>query len=421
MRGPLLCLLLAVTLLATPAAQSAYPLPVNPPLAEETAQRGLTVSDEQFVSGTLRGQPSVARFLAERNSFLLAHPLEPVLGKPMPGPIALAFLGEAYSVSPALLLTLAEMEHDLLSDGRAAAQDPALGDWFRWTAMQLSRWFYDYYAGRATPLTSPLRERPLREPAGNAATYALRAYFLTRVYGGGDPQAGLDAWEEALVATYEAHFGPALAGQLRARRPTVADRATLPALKLPWVRGDTWYFTGGPHNFDGSDRYPLSGVDFQPAGRPGCEPDVARLRWVVASAAGRSVDYQTNWLKLDHDGDGNPHSGWQTVYGHLANRLGDGRAVAQGQPLGNPSCRGGFAGGVHVHFGVKFQNVWQPISEFTLSGWQFENGEDAYHGWMVRDGFEPRLSCVQPDREYMDCANAALISDNARDAPGGYR
>lgn len=371
-----------------------------------------TLADEQFVSGPLQSQRAVERFLNLQESFLADVPLEPVVGREMPAPAALALLGEAYGVSPSLLLALAENEHGVLSATEASMGEEALADWLRWTALILSRWFYDHYHGGGLDLLTPQSGSTFHVNAGNSATYALRVYFFANVYTGGDPAQSVSAWEQALVNTYEAYFAPAREGRLKARHPSAGEMAARPTLKLPWPGGETWYFTGGPHNFDGSDRRPLSGIDFQPAGAPGCNPQAARRHWVTASAAGRTVTNQGHWLKVDHDGDGNANSGWQTVYGHLANRIEDDVDVQQGQRLGNPSCHGGFASGVHVHFGLKFENVWQPADEVILSGWRVENGLEAYHGTMTKPGETDRQSCFHPDRSTMDCAHSALISDN---------
>ena len=60
--------------------------------------------------------------------------------------------------------------------------------------------------------------------------------------------------------------------------------------------------------------------------------------------------------------------------------------MQQGQRLGNPSYYVGFASGVHLDFGIKFQNVWQPIDAVILSGWQIENGMGAYQRAMTKLG-----------------------------------
>ncbi|MDX1665271.1 MAG: M23 family metallopeptidase [Candidatus Promineifilaceae bacterium] len=371
------------------------------------------LSDEQFISGTLRGEPAIATFLRVEDSFLLDLPLEPVVGKPVPAPEALAFLGEAYSVSPSLLLALAESRYGVLSAETAPVAHAALADWFRDSALALSRRFYDDYYGLTGDRVVWPNGQPFKIEAGNASTYALRAYFFTDVYTGGDPARTLAAWEEELLDIYYHTFGPRLAGRLISTRPGAAEAQARPYLRLPWMGGDSWRLTGGPHNFDGSDRFPLSGVDFQPTGYSGCNPPVARYRPVTASASGLVVGDQPHWLKLDHDGDGDPHTGWQTVYGHLDERLpAEGEWVYRGERLGAPSCHGGFASGIHVHFGVKHQNIWQPATDYTLSGWRVQNGDEAYHGTMIRAGHAERLSCFRPEEQSMDCTHAVLLSDN---------
>ena len=387
------------------------------PGAPVVAQPGpaYAIADEQFTSGTLRDQMAVARFLEAQGGILAESELEPVPGRPMPAAAALTFLGEAYSVSPSLLLALAEMEGDVPAHGTLPAD---FSDRLRRKARILSRWFYDYYYR----LGAAQDGGPVELNAGNAGTYAVRNYFLTQVYGSSDYPAGagdrdvlLAAWERALAWTYGRRFGSPWAGRLRMHRPTDADYEALPPLALPWKGEGIWYFTGGPHNFDGSDRLPLSGVDFQPAGFAGCNPPVARESWVVAAAGGRTVGYQSWWLKVDHDYDGDVTSGWQTVYGHLVHGVPPGLEVVQGQRLGHPSCYGGFASGVHVHFGVKFENVWQPVMDFSLGGWHFERGEEAYEGRMFGPEDAERQACFDAGTERYDCSRGALVSYSNRD------
>ncbi|MDT8306182.1 MAG: hypothetical protein RRC07_09615, partial [Anaerolineae bacterium] len=68
--------------------------------------------------------------------------------------------------------------------------------------------------------------------------------------------------------------------------------------------------------------------------------------------------------------------------------------------------------GMHVHFGVKFENVWQPIESIPISGWRVERGEEAYEGTMARPGAPERRACFRSQAETMDCTHAALLSDN---------
>jgi LasA protease len=404
--GQWVCLLglLALVLLA--------PASVAQSRAQTDAPTAVAVSDEQFVTGPLRGEADVAAVVATEGGFLATATLEPVAGIPMPAAAALAFLGEAYSVSPALLLALSELQFGGLSLVQPTRSPAVLSDWYRLTAMVLSRWFYDAYYGINNAPERPWPVEGALPTAGNAGTYALRNYYFTHVYGGGEPAAALAAWEAQLRAVYESRFGSLLAGKMRLVPPGASERTALPVLRLPWVGGAVWNLTGGPHNFDGSDRLPLSGVDFQPAGVTGCDPAQATRHWVVAAAPGRVIGTQRNWVKLDHDGDGDSRTGYQTVYGHLIYRIADGSLVQAGTRLGSPSCQGGFASGMHVHFGVKFENVWQPIESVLVSGWRVQRGDEAYEGTMVRAGAAERLACFRSEAETMDCTHAALLSDN---------
>ena len=419
LRAPSILLLLPLLLAAAGArAVSGYELapgsrdPSERPATQPPPAANAVFSDEQFVSGPLRGERAVADFLEAQGSFLAHIPLEPVVGHEMPAGSALALLAEGYSVSPALLLTLAENRYGVLSRPRPPISEEALSAWIRQTAAALSHWFYDHYNGGGVTFITPPHGPSVTFKAGNAATYALHAFFLTRLLQGGDPQQQLAVWEAQISGLYERTFGPPLAGRIHARHPSPADWEALPSLKLPWPAGDVWYYTGGPHHFDGSERYPRSGVDFQPVGAYGCNPPVTLDHWVAAAAAGRTVDYQRDWVKLDHDGDGDVQTGWQTVYGHVAARPQDGQWVEAGARLGHPACRGGFTSGAHLHFGVKFENVWQPITAVTLSGWTLHEGDGGYEGMMTRPDSDERLACFRPDPPHIDCALAALVSDN---------
>ena len=81
--------------------------------------------------------------------------------------------------------------------------------------------------------------------------------------------------------------------------------------------------------------------------------------------------------------------------------------------MGNPACVGGFTSGVHVHFGVKFENVWQPINLITISGWQIVDGEEAYEGMMIKAGHAERRACFRSQEPRMDCTHGAVRSDTA--------
>ena len=376
------------------------------------------LSDEQFVSGQPRSRDALVGFFATHPDFLRDVATSAETGSETSLIDTLAQVAEAHSVSPPVLLTLAEMEYAALSTDPPALDVPeqiAAAAWLNETALQLSVDFYTYYNASApdgdSDSSAAAQEASTNERAANAAGHALTQYFAHAA--AESPNSTLFQTDE-FANIYTKYFGDPLAGKLRASHPTAeellaASAGGLPELKMPWLYNDAWYFTGGPHNLNGSGNPPLSGIDFGPPGAPNCVTPTDR--WVVASAAGRTVDFQPHWVKLDHDRDGNVNTGWLTVYGHVDNRIGDGRDVAQGERLGNPSCRGGFASGVHVHFGVKFENVWQPIENLVISGRTVRNGSLNYHGFLSKPGRETAESCVRPT-EFRCDFRARLISDN---------
>lgn len=158
----------------------------------------VALSDEQFVTGPLRGEAAVQTLLEAEGSFLATATLEPVAGIPMPAAAALVFLGEAYSVSPALLLAVSEVQFGVLSLAQPTRSPAMLSDWYRLTAMVLSRWFYDAYYGINNAPDRPWPVSAAVPTAGNAATYALRNYYFTQVYGGGKVVSALATWEGQL-------------------------------------------------------------------------------------------------------------------------------------------------------------------------------------------------------------------------------
>ena len=96
-------------------------------------------------------------------------------------------------------------------------------------------------------------------------------------------------------------------------------------------------------------------------------------------------------VAVDLDGDGNEGTGWVIVYMHLARngRVSIGSWVNTNDPLGYPSCEGGFSSGTHLHITRKYNGEWIGASgavPFVMDGWLAVAGEGAYAGWLVRDG-----------------------------------
>ena len=96
-------------------------------------------------------------------------------------------------------------------------------------------------------------------------------------------------------------------------------------------------------------------------------------------------------VAVDLDGDGNEGTGWVIITMHLARsgRIANGSWVNTNDPLGYPSCEGGFSSGTHLHIARKYNGEWIGASEavpFVMDGWLAVAGQGAYAGWLARDG-----------------------------------
>jgi LasA protease len=94
---------------------------------------------------------------------------------------------------------------------------------------------------------------------------------------------------------------------------------------------------------------------------------------------------------IDLDGDGHEQTGWVLVYLHIAEkeRVPEGSWVATGDPIGHPSCEGGYSTGTHIHIARKYNGEWVPADgplPFNLGGWIAHADERAYKGTLTRDG-----------------------------------
>ncbi len=113
-----------------------------------------------------------------------------------------------------------------------------------------------------------------------------------------------------------------------------------PDLVLPFAVGKRWTYTGGPHAAWGSGE-PLAAIDFAPGVlTSGC---VKSREFVVAMADGQIVRSESALAILDLDKDGDERTGWVIFYLHLGKpQINPGVLVKTGDPIGHPSCEGGF-------------------------------------------------------------------------------
>ena len=250
-------------------------------------------------------------------------------------------------------------------------------------ANQLNAGYYGWRRGTLTELQFPDPVTVRLSPTLNAGTASLQRLF-SQFY-------PLPNWQEVLYG--EENF-PRLVQDMfgdpweRARvvEPLFSADLSQPDLELPFLPGERWALTGGPH-YSWNAGSPRGALDFAPITKPiGCQVSPA---WVTASAPGVVVRTGEGILVLDLDGDGFEQTGWVLFYLHMAetDRLNPGTMVQADQKLGHPSCEGGQSTGTHIHMARKYNGEWitsdQPLP-FLLSGWQAVEGEKNYLGTLVK-------------------------------------
>jgi LasA protease len=326
----------------------------------------------------------------ERYGGYLSRFTSPVNGEHVLGTAIVSQVARQYSVGPRLLLAVLEhfggwvTQDQPWSYQALGATNPYYEQGFllqlSWVANQLNDGYYTYKRdGQITVMFSDMTRALI--PAGvNAGTAAvLNLLALDSDYDGWQVEA------EAFIDTYRQLFGEPASLTFA---PLVPENLTQPALTLPWEKGNTFYYTGGPHAAYGS-RSAWAAVDFGP-------PDIKGSCYysaqnIVASASGRLLMGEVGEMYLDLDGDGNLQTGWVLLYLHTVARddVSEGQYLEAGSPLGYASCEGGIGTSSHLHFARRYNGEWMPADgpvSFVLSGWQFQNGSGQYEGTAVRNG-----------------------------------
>jgi LasA protease len=299
------------------------------------------------------------------------------------------------SINPRLLLALLEY-HSQWVYSRPAGQEQidyplgliqpnskGLYNQLVWAVNQLSTGYYAYREGRLTEIRFSDGVKARLAPDMNAGTAALQYYFA-QLYTSQRWLEALDT-QAGLPALHATMFGNPWE-RAQSVEPLFPPGIEQPSFILPFNRNWTWSYTGGPHGaWEQEGSY--AALDFAPGAKEsGC---VETTAWAMAAAAGLVVRTGPGLVVIDLDGDGSEQTGWVLVYLHLAEkgrvRLGD--WVAQGDPIGHPSCEGGFATGTHLHIARKYNGEWVPADgplAFNLGGWVAKAGLLPYKGTLTR-------------------------------------
>jgi murein DD-endopeptidase MepM/ murein hydrolase activator NlpD len=251
-------------------------------------------------------------------------------------------------------------------------------------AKELNEGYYGWRQGTFLELKFPGGATARLSPELNAGTVAVQNLFALFYR---HPEDWLDALygPQGFSTLHSWMFGDPWA-RAATVEPIFASGLAAPVLELPFLPGERWSLTAGPHP-SWATGSPRGALDFAPVtGEPPC---TASRAWATAAAPGVVARSDHGALALDLDSDGYEQTGWVLVYMHLADfeRLPVGTAVDTDDPLGHPSCEGGAATGTHVHLARKYNGEWIPavgMFPFELSNWLAQMGEKAYEGWLVK-------------------------------------
>jgi murein DD-endopeptidase MepM/ murein hydrolase activator NlpD len=349
-----------------------------------------SIPDHAFVNGPAQVGFSTSAFVASTSGWLKDYRV--YAGEKMrTGAEVVDYVATNYSISPQLLLALLEYQTGALTRPEAPAGRYALG--FRRVnyesaylqmviaANTLNNGYYSWRAGDLTEieLLDDSLFRP--DPWQNAGSVALQYYF-SRLYSGDRYFAAIGP--EGLAGVYQAFFGDPWANLVTVLPGSLQQ----PPLQFPFVQGQLWAYTGGPHTGWGSGE-PLAAIDFAPASETSGCYTVESDKYATAMADGLVLRSDIDGTVIDLDKDGDERTGWILYYLHLATtaRVPLGTEVKAGDPIGYPSCEGGRVTGTHVHIARKYNGEWiladGPLA-FNLEGWVAHNGSKVYQGTLTR-------------------------------------
>ena len=234
--------------------------------------------DSQYVNG-----PSASDF--DTGAFVSNHPgwlkdyRSYAAGDNRSGANIVDIIATNYSISPRFLLALLEYQTGALSQPVPPSGNYPLGEinsyysglymQLLWAANVLNVGYYGWRTGKLTEfqhLDSTI-ERP--DPWQTAATVAFQ-YYISRTFARDAYMRAVNA--DGLARCYLDLFGdPWLTEQ--SEGPFIQVSLQQPDLALPFLSGETWSFTGGPHSGWGiAELQPWAALDFAPpAAFKGCD------------------------------------------------------------------------------------------------------------------------------------------------------
>lgn len=349
------------------------------------------IPDNELVYGPATKEFDISAFANEYGGFLVTY-REEVEGQSLTGPEVVSLVAHRYSVNPRLLLAILEYRAGWVSRSDVADNGFVLGygegeslyEQLGWAANELNWGYYGRAEGGLNTFTLGDGTRLAYAADINDGTAGVQ-----RMLGAHDG-ATYEAWQadvglNGLFATYERLFGNPFAYTME---PLWPETLAQPPLQLPWTKGESWHFTGGPHGGWASGAA-WAALDFAP---PEDELGVCQSDyWVTAMADGIVTRSEFGAVVVDLDGDEFTGTGWVVIYMHLENRdrVVTGTFVQTGDRLGHPSCEGGFSSAKHLHVARTYNGRWVAADgsiPFEMSGWRSQGLGREYDGQLIRGG-----------------------------------
>jgi LasA protease len=357
--------------------------------------------DSELVYGIGYVDFDTKAFVAEQGGRLSQVSMTGVNGEQWSGADVVERVAMRYSVGPRVLLALMEAGSGWVTnpDPQGLARDyplghtngaPGLLPQLEWAANALNAGFYGWQDRGETAIRFQDGTLARGAPDLNPATVAVQRTLAADSTYGRLPERLAD-----FAAAYRRLFGDPMALDTGPVLPAGLEQ---PLLHLPWLPGEWWHLTGGPHGawLSGSG---WAALDFVPetAQIGNCVPAPS---WAVAAAPGVVVRSLPGEILLDLDGDGDMRTGWVLQYLHIVDQPEVGAVLAQDDPVGQPSCEGGAAETTHLHFARRYNGLWVDAGgpvPMVLDGWSAYGGFE-YEGGMTQPGQPERKAAHSRDR-----------------------
>lgn len=351
------------------------------------------IPDSELVFGPYSITLHIEDFVATQNGYLAGY-TEEVDGRLLTGAQVVWRVAQDYSVNPRLLLALLEYRSSWLTradvdpstyDYPLGLADPGHAGLYKqltWAANQLNRGFYGWQVNAFPQWALADGSLVAASPAINAGTAGVQYYYAQL--------DDLASWQrdvgfEGVFTTYTRLFGYPFDYAIE---PLLPPGLAQPSMRLPFRQGASWSFTGGPHGgWDAGSAW--AALDFAPPGESlGC---VIADAWVTAVADGPILRAENGSVVQDLDGDGYEQTGWTVLYMHMASegRVQPGAYLHAGDPIGRPSCEGGYSTAAHLHLARRYHGMWISADgglPFNLEGWISSGSGIEYDGALTRNG-----------------------------------